>query len=181
MLKALFISFALTQVSASFSWADDVSRVVITPVSTATCTEGERVKNIYVTKMLAARKVQENAQSLTLEFDLAYYTCSDLAVEPLDFLTDLAYVDVRAAPKQSQKGLSQFNFVYASIKQMSVQATFNKSVAFAEQSTARFGLALYPFGPHKATHDFGGYSSTWIIDLTEKANATLVRVTPYVK
>jgi hypothetical protein len=178
MLKALFISFAISQILTSLAWADGVSRVVITPASTATCTEGERVKNIYVTKMLEARKVQENEQTLTLEFDLAYYSCSDLATQALDFLTELAFVDVRAAPKQSQKSLAKFNFVYTSSQYMSVQATINKAVAFAERTTARFGLALYPFGAHESEHDFGGYSSTWIIDLTENKNETHTTVSP---
>jgi hypothetical protein len=178
MLKALFVCFTITQILISQSWANEASRVVISPVSTATCTEGERVKNIYVTKMLEARKVQEDEQALTLEFDLAYYTCSDLATQALDFLTDLAYVDMKATPKQSQKSLAKFNFVYTSTQHMSVQATINKFVAFAERSTARFGLALYPFGPHKASHDFGGYSSTWIIDLTQSKNETQTTVSP---
>ncbi|MEK6554015.1 MAG: hypothetical protein AABZ31_02145 [Bdellovibrionota bacterium] len=178
MFKKILFCLILTP-TVLFASTNDEADIVITPVNPAvSCRDGQRVRAIHVTKMISAKKVQEDDRSLTLEFELSYFSCTDLAAQPLAFMTDLAFVDFRAAPSQSQKTLSRFNFVYPSIKVISVQATMNKVLAFEKKPIARYGLALYPYGDVKSPHDFGGYSSTWIIDLYKDGNSTKVRLAP---
>lgn len=156
----------------------DSPNIVITPVRTASCLEGDRKKNIDVAKMTAIRKLDETADVVAYEFDLEIYNCRDLATTPIDFLAELVKVEMRASPNESKKGLEYFSWSLMTPKTITVEATFDKTITLNKTGKSRFGISLFPYGYLKeSSHNMAGYSSTWIIDLVKTTGETKIIAT----